>query len=47
MLGIAWISSNGEVFVGVSDRWRREVSECMFGEPSLELTWRVQMTSSY
>ena len=47
MSGIVWISSNGEVSVGVSDRCRKDISEYMRDEPSIELTWRVPMTSSY
>jgi len=38
MLGIVWISLNEGVFVGVSDRCRKEISECMCNNPSLELT---------
>ena len=43
MSGIAWISSNGEVSVGVSDHWRREISECMCDD---EPTNRAHLVST-
>jgi hypothetical protein len=43
---VVWIFSNERVFVGASDHHRKEISVCIYNEPSLELTWRAPKISS-
>ena len=42
MSGIAWISLNEGVYVGVSCRCGKKISEYMHDGPSIELTRRAQ-----